>query len=134
LARVCVSIFVQSGVPNTVAGLQATAAAMGNVQKQLIVALRDLTDRDSGVAAEVESANHYLVQTLEHPTKPLDAILHEFKTDLFRVWIPLATASSPLIGLFAGVVLEDCGVKSSQSSQVPSQERTRRQPMEGLRV
>jgi hypothetical protein len=49
--------FVQSGVPDTVAGLQATTAAMGNVEKQLSVAPRELTDRDGGVAAKVESAN-----------------------------------------------------------------------------
>jgi hypothetical protein len=43
--------FASSGVPETVAGLQATSTAMGSTQKQLIGALRDLTDRDCGVAA-----------------------------------------------------------------------------------
>jgi len=100
--------FVQSGVPDTVAGLQATSTAMGNVQKQLVVALRDLTDRDCGVAVRVESANRQIVQTLERRIKALDELLHEFKTDLLRIWIPLATAATMLIGLFAGMEIQGC--------------------------
>jgi hypothetical protein len=100
--------FVQSGVPDTVAGLQATTAAMGNVQKQLSAVLRELTDRDGGVAAKVESANRYLILSLERRTKALDELLHEFKTDLLRVWIPLATGATLLIGLFAGMEIQGC--------------------------
>lgn len=84
----------------------ATSTAMGNVQKQLIGALRDLTDRDGGVAARVESANRYVVQTLERRTRALDELLHEFKTDLLRIWIPLATAATMLIGLFARMEIQ----------------------------
>jgi len=108
--------FVQSGVPDTVAGLQATSTAMGNVQKQLVVALRDLTDRDSGVAARVESANRQIVQTLERRINTLDELLHEFKTDLLRLWIPLATAATMLIGLFAGMEIQGC--RDSQAAPV----------------
>jgi hypothetical protein len=115
--------FVQSGVPDTVAGLQATSTAMGNVQKQLVVALRDLTDRDSGVAARVESANRQIVQTLERRIKALDELLHEFKTDLLRIWIPLATAATMLIGLFAGMEIQGCRDSAptpvTQSSPTP---------------
>jgi hypothetical protein len=100
--------FVQSGVPDTVAGLQSTALAMGSVQKQLSGVLRDLTDRDGGVAAKVESANRHVVQSLERRTKALDELLHEFKTDLLRIWIPLATAATMLIGLFAGMEIQGC--------------------------
>jgi hypothetical protein len=100
--------FVQSGVPDTVAGLQATTAAMGNVQKQLSGVLRDLTDRDSGIAAKVESANRHVVQSLERRTKALDELLHEFKTDLLRIWIPLATSATLLIGLFVGMEIQGC--------------------------
>jgi hypothetical protein len=98
--------FVQSGVPDTVATLQATAAAMGSVQKQLVIALRDLTDRESGVAAQVETANHYVTQTLDRRTRALDELLHEFKTDLLRIWIPLATVAAMMIGLFIGMEIE----------------------------
>ena len=98
--------FVQSGIPNTVAGLQATTVAMGNVQKQLSAALRDLTDRDGGVAAKVDSANRHIVNTLERRTKALDELLHEFKTDLLRIWVPLATGGAMLIGMFAGMGIQ----------------------------
>jgi hypothetical protein len=105
--------FVQSGIPDTVAGLQATTAAMGNVQKRLSAALLDLTDRDGGVAAKVDSANRHIVNTLERRTKALDELLHEFKTDLLRIWIPLATGGAMLIGMFAGIEIQGC--KDSQS-------------------
>jgi hypothetical protein len=104
--------FVQSGVPDTVAGLQATTAAMGNVQKRLSAALLDLTDRDGGVAAKVDSANRHIVNTLDRRTKALDELLHEFKTDLLRIWIPLATGGAMLIGMFAGMEIQGC--KDSQ--------------------
>ena len=105
--------FVQSGVPDTVAGLQATTAAMENVQKRLSAALLDLTDRDGGVAAQVDSANRHIVNTLDRRTKALDELLHEFKTDLLRIWIPLATGGAMLIGMFAGIEIQGC--KDSQS-------------------
>lgn len=98
--------FVQSGVPDTVAGLQATTAAMGNVQKRLSAALLDLTDRDGGVAAKVESANRHVVQSLERRTKALDELLKEFKTDLIRIWIPLATGGAMMVGLFIGMEIQ----------------------------
>jgi hypothetical protein len=112
--------FVQSGVPDTVAGLQATTAAMGNVQKQLSGVLRELTDRDGGVAAKVDSANRHIVNTLDRRTKALDELLHEFKTDLLRIWIPLATGAAMMIGLFVGMEIQGCResgpVQSTQAS------------------
>ena len=115
--------FVSSGVPETVAGLQATSTAMGNTQKQLIGALRDLTDRDSGVAARVEFTNRQIVQTLERRTRALDELLHEFKTDLLRIWIPMVTGATMLIGLFAGMEIQGCRdsepTSVTQSAQMP---------------
>ena len=112
--------FVQSGLPDAVAELQATTAAMGNVQKRLSAALLDLTDRDSGVAAKVESTNRQIVQTLERRIRTLDELLHEFKTDLLRIWIPLATGAAMVIGLFVGVEIQgyrDSGpMQSTQAS------------------
>ena len=116
--------FVSSGVPETVAGLQATSTAMGNTQKQLIGALRDLTDRDGGVAARVESANRQIVQTIERRTRTLDELVHEFKTDLLRIWIPIVTGAAMLIGLFAGMEIQGCRDSEptpvTQSSPMPS--------------
>ena len=115
--------FVSSGVPETVAGLQATSTAMGNTQRQLIGALRDLTDRDGGVAARVESANRQIVQTIESRTRILDELVHEFKTDLLRIWIPLATGAAMMIGLFAGMEIQGCRdtepTSVTQSSPTP---------------
>jgi hypothetical protein len=85
---------------------------MGNVQKRLNAALLDLTDRDGGVAAKVDSANRHIVNTLDRRTKALDELLHEFKTDLLRIWIPLATGGAMLIGMFAGMEIQGC--KDSQ--------------------
>jgi hypothetical protein len=117
--------FVSSGVPETVAGLQATSTAMGNTQKQLIGALRDLTDRDGGVAARVESANRQIVQTIERRTRTLDELVHEFKTDLLRIWIPIVTGAAMLIGLFAGMEIQGCRDSEAppvtQSSPMPPQ-------------
>ena len=117
--------FVSSGVPETVAGLQATSTAMGNTQKQLIGALRDLTDRDGGVAARVESANRQIVQTIERRTRTLDELVHEFKTDLLRIWIPIVTGATMLIGLFAGMEIQGCRDSEpppvTQSSPMPPQ-------------
>jgi hypothetical protein len=45
---------------------------------------------------------------LERRTKALDELMHEFKTDLLRIWIPLATAATMLIGLFAGMEIQGC--------------------------
>jgi len=116
--------FVSSGVPETMAGLQATSTAMGNTQKQLIGALRDLTDRDGGVAARVESANRQIVQTLECRTRTLDELVHEFKIDLLRIWIPIMTGAAMLIGLFAGMEIQGCRdsepTSVTQSSPMPS--------------
>ena len=117
--------FLSSGVPETVAGLQATSTAMGNTQKQLIGALRDLTDRDGGVAAKVESANRQIVQTIERRTRALDELVHEFKTDLLRIWIPIITGATMLIGLFAGMEIQGCRdsepMPVTQSSPMPPQ-------------
>jgi hypothetical protein len=117
--------FVNSGIPETVAGLQATSTAMGNIQKQLIGALRDLTDRDGGVAARVETTNHQIVQTLERRNRALDELLNEFKTDLLRIWIPMVTGATMLIGLFAGMEIQGCRDSEptpvTQSSPTPLQ-------------
>ena len=134
--------FVSSGVPETVAGLQATSTAMGNTQKQLIGALRDLTDRDGGVAARVESTNRQIVQTLERRTKALDELLHEFKTDLLRIWIPIVTGAAMLIGLFAGMEIQGCRdlepapitQSSSMPPQTPSITDSPQEPTDKVRV
>lgn len=119
--------FIQSGVPDTVAGLQATTDAMGSVQRQLIGVLRDLADSQHGVVAQVESTNRRISNSLESRIEVLDSLLHEFKMDLLRIWIPLAAVATMLIGLFAGMTIEGCraskreaGPSKQSHQQVPS--------------
>ena len=100
--------FIQSGVPETVAGLQATATALGGSQVKLTRALAEISDSRSGVLAQVVGANTRIAAILEDRTKALDSLLHEFKTDLLRIWIPLATGATMLIGLFAGMGIQGC--------------------------
>lgn len=69
----------QSGVPDTVVGLQS----------------------------KVESANRYLVQTLERRTKPPDALIR-LQKDLLRIWTPLASGRALFVGTFARMGLQGC--------------------------
>ena len=57
--------FIQCGVPETVAGLQATATAMGSAQAKLIRALLELTDshNSSGVGKWSTSPSEVVMTT-----------------------------------------------------------------------
>jgi hypothetical protein len=111
--------FVQSGVPDTVAGLQATTAAMANAQMKLTRAITELSDSHGGVVAQVESANRRIAHTLNERIKALDAFMGDFKTDLLHIWIPLATGATMLIGLFAGMQIQGCRDLNSGNSSNP---------------
>ncbi len=100
--------FVKSGMEETVAGLQATATAMAGAQAKLTRALIELSDSHGGVVAQVESGNRRISYTLEERITVLDSLLHEFKTDLVRIWIPIATGATMIIGLFAGMSIQGC--------------------------
>jgi hypothetical protein len=111
--------FIQSGISNTVGTLQTTATAMGNAQKQFTGVMRELADPHSGIVSQVESANRQIAYSLEERTKTLDSLLHEFKTDLLCIWIPIATGATLLIGLFAGMAIQrhkDTPATASQCS------------------
>lgn len=117
--------FVQSGVLDTVAGLRATATAMANVQTKLIRALTELSDSDGGVVAQVESANRRISNTLEERTRVLDSLLREFKTDLLRIWMPIAAGATMIVGLFAGMNIQGCrDLEVQPTASICSQERS----------
>lgn len=40
--------------------------------------------------------------------KTIDALLHEWKSDLLRIWIPLIAGAAMLIGLFGGIEIQGC--------------------------
>ena len=100
--------FLQCGVPDTVKALQITSSSMRDAQKELSAALESLTDSHRGVVAQVERTNQRVEYSLESRTKTIDALLHEWKSDLLRIWIPMAAAASMLIGLFGGMEIQGC--------------------------
>ena len=81
---------------------------MTSAQKELSTALRKLSDSHGGVVAQVEYANNRLTYSLESRAKTMDALLHEWKSDLLRIWIPLVAGAAMLIGLFGGMGIQGC--------------------------
>jgi len=100
--------FLRSGVQDTVSALQTTSAAMTGAQKELSAALRTLSDSHGGVVAQVERANNRIEYSLESRAKTMDALLHEWKSDLLRIWIPMVAGACMLIGLFGGMEIQGC--------------------------
>jgi hypothetical protein len=113
--------FLQSGVPETVKGLHATSAAMTGAQKELTTALHNLSDSHGGVVAQVEYANNRLEHSLESRAKTMDALLHEWKSDLLRIWIPLVAGAAMLIGLFGGIEIQGCRDAVPTAAVTPTQ-------------
>jgi predicted secreted protein len=116
--------FLRSGFQDTVGALQTTSAAMTGAQKELSAALRTLSDSHSGVVAQVERANNRIEYSLESRAKTMDALLHEWKSDLLRVWIPLVIGASMLVGMFGGMEIQGCrdapAVTPSTAAAVPA--------------
>lgn len=95
--------FLRSGVQDTVSALQTTSAAMTSAQNELSAARRALSDSHGGVVAQVERTNNRIECTLESRTKTMDVLLHEWKSDLMRIWIPMIAGASLLVGMFGGM-------------------------------
>lgn len=98
--------FLQSGVHETVASLQATAGAMGDAQQRLTRALMELSDHRGGVVAQVQAANSRLLDSLEYRARNLDSLVLEFKSDLLRIWMPIVIGAALLTGIFLGIALQ----------------------------
>jgi vacuolar-type H+-ATPase subunit E/Vma4 len=116
--------FLRSGVQDTVGALQTTNAAITSAQKDLSAALRTLSDSHGGVVAQVERANNRIEYSLESRVKTMDALLHEWKSDLLRIWIPMVAGACILIGLFGGMEIQGCRdaptVTQSTTAAVPA--------------
>jgi hypothetical protein len=112
--------FLQSGITATVKGLQTTGAALTTAQKELSTALRTLSDSHGGIVAQVESANNRLTYSLESRAKTIDALLHELKGDLLRIWIPLACGATLLVGIFCGMEIQGCRDSPSEAATAPT--------------
>jgi len=113
--------FIQSGISETVKGLQATTAVMTSSQKELTTELHNLSDSHGGVAAQVEYANNQIEHSLERRAKTLDALLHEWKSDLLRIWIPLVAGAAMLVGLFGGIEIQGCRDAVPTAAATPTQ-------------
>lgn len=116
--------FLRSGIQDTVSALQTTNAAMTSAQKELSTALRTLSDSHGGVVAQVERANNRIEYSLESRAKTMEALLHEWKSDLLRIWIPMVAGACMLIGLFGGMEIQGCrdapAVTPSTAAAVPA--------------
>jgi hypothetical protein len=97
--------FLNSGIQDTVKGLQATSMAMTTAQRELSTALRVLSD-SRGAVAQIEAANNRLTYSLDNRAKAVDALLREVRSDLLRLWIPLIAGATLLIGLFGGMGIQ----------------------------
>jgi hypothetical protein len=116
--------FLQSGVPDTVKALQGTSTAMTSAQKELSTALRNLSDSHGGIVAQVEYANNRLTYSLESRAKTVDTLLHEWKSDLLRIWIPLIAGAAMLVGLFGGIEIQGCRDSAPAATATPTSGQT----------
>jgi hypothetical protein len=112
--------FLQSGITATVNGLQATSATMTRAQKELSTALHNLSDSHGGIVAQVEYANNRLTYSLESRAKTVDTLLHEWKSDLLRIWIPLIAGAAMLVGLFGGIEIQGCRDSAPAATATPT--------------
>src|SRR5205823_4338218 len=98
---------------------------MAGAQQKLTRALMELTDYRGGVVAQVQSANSRLLDSLEYRGAKLDSLVHEFKSDLLRIWMPIVIGAALLSGLFLGMVLQahrdsDAAVRTAPTPAVQS--------------
>jgi hypothetical protein len=128
--------FLQSGITTTINGLQTTSAALTTAQKELSSALRNLSDSRGGIVAQVEGANDRIRNLMENRVRVLDALLHEWKSDLLRIWIPLIAGAAMLIGLFAGIGIKGCrdALLAAVETPAPTVAQPATFPPEGKRV
>jgi hypothetical protein len=100
--------FLESGLPAAARCLQGTSAEMTRAQKELTVALGNLSDSKGGVVAQVKSANSQLTQSLEKRENALDSLLHQLNTYVLCFWVPLIATAALTVGLFAGMGIQGC--------------------------
>lgn len=96
----------QTGVEEATNALQQTAAALFSAQKRLATIFVNVADPRQGIAAKIEESNKKLDWLLQERVRKLDHLLHNFKSDVLKIWLPLAACGAFLLGLSAGVSLE----------------------------
>ena len=68
----------------------------------------------------MERANNRLEYSFESRAKTFDALLHEWKNDLLRIWIPLIAGAAMLVGLFGGIEIEGCRDSAPAAAPTPT--------------
>jgi hypothetical protein len=100
--------FIHSGLPDTAQALRATGAELAKAQQQLSNTLRILTDGHGGIVAQVESSNQRIEHSIESRAKKLDMLVHEWKMDLMRIWMPMIALAALLLGMLGGMEIQGC--------------------------
>jgi hypothetical protein len=96
----------QTGIEDAANALQQTASALSSAQKRLVATFVNISDPRQGLAAQVESSNKKLDVLLQERIHKLDHLLHNFKSDVLRIWLPIAACCALILGLSGGVSLE----------------------------
>lgn len=96
----------QTGIEEATNALQQTAAALSSAQKRLATIFVNVADPRQGIAAKIEESNKKLDWLLQERVRKLDYLLHNFKSDVLKIWLPLAACGAFLLGLSAGASLE----------------------------
>jgi hypothetical protein len=96
----------------------------GRTEGTLHRSAHTLSDSHGGVVAQVERANNRIEYSLEGRARTMDTLLHEWKSDLLRIWIPMVAGACMLIGLFGGIEIQGCrdapAVTPSTTTAVPA--------------
>ena len=72
------------------------------------------------MVAQVDSANRRLTYSLENRANAVEALLHELRSDVLRIWVPLIVSACVLIGLFAGMGIQSWRDSSPAAAANPT--------------
>lgn len=108
----------ETGIKDAANALQQTASALSSAQKRLAATFVNISDPRQGIAAQVENSNKNLDGLLQERVRKLDYLLHNFKSDVLKIWLPLAACGAFLLGLSAGASLERYRTSSPQTEVI----------------
>jgi hypothetical protein len=95
-----------TGMKETVVSLEQTVVQMRTIQATLTSTLRSVADPNYGIASKVEETNRRVSQSVETRAARLDEFLMELRSDLLRVWLPIVTSASLVLGICLGTALQ----------------------------
>ncbi len=98
--------FAESGIKDTALALHQTAGALQQIQKTLSSSYVGISESHRRTVSHVESANSSLIYAMESRLKTLDALVHEFKSDLLQIWLPVVVGAALILGVLSGMGLQ----------------------------